>query len=106
MHCFRTSFSAGRLRTQVRNVAGCGDDVGQIVVVLFQFHEVGNVEEGVALQADVDKGRLHAGKDAGYAAFVDGSGEGVFVLAFEIDFREEIVFYQAHFGFVWGRRDK
>ena len=29
---------------------------------VFQFHEVGDVEKGVALQADVDKCRLHAGR--------------------------------------------
>jgi hypothetical protein len=74
--------------------------------VLFQFHEVGNVEKGIAFQADVDESRLHAWKHAGYAAFVNGSCEGVLVLALKINFREQIVFDQAHLGFVGGRRDK
>jgi hypothetical protein len=74
--------------------------------MLFQLHEVGNVEEGVALQADVDESRLHAWKHAGYAAFIDGSCEGVLVLALKIDFREQIVFHHAHLGFVGGRRYK
>ncbi len=56
------------------------------------FEEVGDVEEGVALEADVHEARLHAGEDAGYAAVVDGTGEGVFVLALVIDFGECFVF--------------
>ncbi len=77
-----------------------GDDVGQVVVVFFQLHEVGDVKECIALEADIDESRLHSGKDARDAAFVDGSSEGVFVLAFHVDFREKIIFHQAHFGFV------
>src|ERR1700734_2793167 len=46
--------------------------VGQILVVLFQLHKVGNVEEGIALQADVNEGRLHSRKNAGDAALIDG----------------------------------
>jgi hypothetical protein len=74
--------------------------------MLFQLHEVGNVEEGVAFQADVDESRLHAWKNAGYAAFVNGSCKGVLVLALKINFREQIVFDHAHLGFVGSRRDK
>jgi len=105
-HRGRGSLGPSWLLTQVRHAAGRRDDVGQIVVVLFQLHEVGDVEEGVALQADVDEGRLHAGKDASDATFVDGSCQGVLILALKIDFREQIVFDQAHFGFVGGGRDK
>ena len=50
------------------------------------FHEVGDVEEGVALEADVHEGGLHAGEDAGDFAVIDGACEGVFVLALVIDF--------------------
>src|ERR1700682_5751563 len=52
-------------------------------VHFFVFFEkkVGNVQKGVALQAYVDKSRLHAGQHAGHASFVNGAGEGVFVLA-------------------------
>src|ERR1019366_6260215 len=66
-------FEPRGLLAQVGHVAVGRDYVGQIVVVLFQLHEVGNVEEGIALQADVDEGRLHAREHPGYAAFVDGS---------------------------------
>jgi hypothetical protein len=74
--------------------------------MLLQLHEVGNVEKGIAFQADVNERRLHARKHAGYAAFVDGSCKGVLVLALKINLREQIVFDQAHLGFVGGRRDK
>ena len=45
-----------RLLAQIRHGAARRNDVGQIVVVLFQLHEVGHVEDGVALKANVDKG--------------------------------------------------
>ena len=60
--------------------------------LVFELDEVGYVEERVALQAEVDKCRLHAGQNARYAAVVNGTREGVFVFAFVIDFRELIVF--------------
>ena len=81
---------------------------GNFVEVLgvFQLHEVGDVEERVALQANVDKRRLHSGKYAGYASFVDGTCQGVFIFALEVDFREQIVFDHPHFGFVRSGRHK
>src|SRR6185437_13610054 len=50
------------------------------------FHEIGDVEEGVALKADVHEAGLHARQDAGNATVVDGTCESVFVLALVIDF--------------------
>ena len=48
---------------------GCDD-----VVVIFEiFKEVADVKEGVTIEADVHEGRLHAGKHARHAAFVDAS---------------------------------
>src|SRR5262245_1015860 len=60
--------------------------VGQIFIVLLEVHEIGNVEERVALQPDIDEGRLHAGQHARHPPFVNGSRERVFVLALEVDF--------------------
>ena len=60
--------------------------------LVFQLHKVGDVEEGVALQPNVDKCRLHAGEHPGDAPVVNGSGQRVLVFAFVIDFRELIVF--------------
>ena len=47
-----------------------GDDVIQFLDI---FEEIGDVEEGVAIEADIDEGRLHAGKHASDAAFVDAT---------------------------------
>ncbi len=60
--------------------------------LVFELQKVGYIEERVAFQANVDKCRLHAWKDAGDTAVIDGTGEGIFVFAFVIDFRELIVF--------------
>ena len=49
------------------------------------FKKVADIQESVAIETDIDKGRLHAGKHAGHSAFVYGTCEGVFVLALEID---------------------
>jgi hypothetical protein len=44
-----------------------------MVVVLEIFQEVADVQEGVAIKADIDKGRLHAGKHACNATFVNAA---------------------------------
>ena len=76
---------------------------GDVFFAVFTFFgKIGDVEEGIAFEANVDEGRLHAGKDAGDAAFVDGASEGVFVLAFVIDFRQTIVFDECQPGFMRG----
>ena len=62
-----------RLRTHIPHSSTRRNYVGQIVVVLLQVHEIGDIEESIALQADVDKRRLHAGQHAGNTALVDGS---------------------------------
>jgi hypothetical protein len=49
-------------------------DGGDDVVQLFDlFHEVADVQEGVAIEANLHKGRLHAWQHARYFAFVDAS---------------------------------
>src|SRR5665213_143461 len=55
---------------------------GDILFTVFLFLcEVGDVQKSIPLQADIDEGRLHAGKHTGNFAFVNGSGEGIFVLS-------------------------
>ena len=49
------------------------DGLIQIFVLLFEVHEIGDVEERVAFQSDIDKGRLHAGQHARYTALVNRS---------------------------------
>ena len=56
------------------------------------FHEVGDVKEGVALEADVHEAGLHARQNAGDASVIDGTGERVLVLALVINFGEVVVF--------------
>jgi hypothetical protein len=77
-----------------------------VLVFLNAFHEVGDVQEGVALKSDLNERRLHARKHACDFTFVNGSREGVFVLAFEIDFYDLIIFDDGEFGLVGGRSDE
>jgi len=59
-----------------------------------------DIEKSVAFQADIDKSRLHAGKHASNASFVNRAGEGVFIFPFEVNFGELIVLDQRYLGFV------
>jgi hypothetical protein len=61
--------------------------VSMTMIVIFEiFENVADVQEGVAVQADVDEGRLHARKDAGDAAFVNTPDQREFLLALNINF--------------------
>jgi hypothetical protein len=52
---------------------GCGAfKVGRVFLLLFE--EIGDVEEGVPFESDVDKRGLHAGKNPGDTALIDGAG--------------------------------
>jgi hypothetical protein len=82
------------------------DDFLIVLIFLDAFHEVGHVQERVALESDLDERRLHARKHACDFTFVNGSREGVFVLAFEIDFYDLIIFDDGEFGLVGGRSDE
>src|ERR1700722_333965 len=42
----------------------------QIFILLFEVHEIGDVQERVAFQSDIDKGRLHAWQHAGHSALI------------------------------------
>jgi hypothetical protein len=56
-----------------------------VIVILEIFENVADVQEGIAIQANVDEGRLHARKDAGDAAFVDTPDQREFLLALNIN---------------------
>jgi hypothetical protein len=61
--------------------------VAVTVIVIFQiFKNVGDIEECVAVETDVDESRLHTGKNASDAAFVNAADEGEFFFALDIDF--------------------
>jgi hypothetical protein len=57
------------------------------VVVLFEiFEDVADVQEGIAIEADIDESRLHAGEDAGDFAFVDAADERELFFALDVNF--------------------
>jgi hypothetical protein len=62
------------------------------IFLVFELDEVGYIQKRITLQAEVDKGRLHARQNARHTSVVNGSCEGVFVLAFVINLRELIIF--------------
>ena len=65
----RIHFAAlGRLRP-----AELGLDRRNVVVLLEMFQKIADVQEGVAIEADIHEGRLHARKNSGDAAFVKTS---------------------------------
>jgi hypothetical protein len=58
---------------RVRPVLDLGLHRGNVVVILKMFQKIADVQEGVAIEADINEGRLHARKNSGDAAFVKTS---------------------------------
>jgi hypothetical protein len=79
-----------------------GDD---LVVLFVVFEEIGDVQKCIAIQADVDKRRLHARQDSRHAAFMNTAGQRIFVLALVVDFDYLIVLENRHTRFVAVGRD-
>src|SRR5882757_7746510 len=46
---------------------------GYVVVFFQMFQEIADVQEGVAIEADIHKGGLHAGENSCYASFVEAT---------------------------------
>jgi hypothetical protein len=68
---------------------GVARDVSEVVtmIVVFEvFEDIADVEERVAIQADVDKSRLHAREDASDFALVYAADECELFLTLNIDF--------------------
>jgi hypothetical protein len=57
-----------------------------VIVILKIFENVADVQEGIAIQADINERRLHAGKNAGDSAFVDAADQRELFFALDIDF--------------------
>jgi hypothetical protein len=57
-----------------------------VIVVLEIFENVADVQEGIAVQADVHECRLHAGKNASDSAFVDAADQRELFFALDVDF--------------------
>src|SRR5579859_7934863 len=63
-----------------------GVSVGMAMIVVFEiFENVADVEECVAIQADVDERRLHARKNARYFSLVDAADKRELFLALNVD---------------------
>jgi hypothetical protein len=61
--------------------------VAMAVIVIFQiFENIADVQESVAIEADVHESRLHAWEDAGDFSFVDASDEREFFFPLDVDF--------------------
>ena len=76
------------------------DCARNLVVLLVVFEEVRNVEERVTVEADINKGRLHARQNARHTALVNAPSQRVLIGALKIDFDQLVVFKNGHFGFV------
>jgi len=57
-----------------------------VIVVLEVFENIADVQEGVAVEANVHEGGLHAGEDAGDFTFVDAADEREFFFPLDVDF--------------------
>jgi hypothetical protein len=56
------------------------------IVVFEIFENVADVQEGVAIKADVNESGLHAGEDASNTALVDAADERELLFAFDVNF--------------------
>ena len=57
-----------------------------VIVVLEVFENVADVEESVAIEANVHERGLHTGEDAGDSSFVNAADEGEFFFALDVNF--------------------
>ncbi|MNT04563.1 hypothetical protein D3C72_1391460 [compost metagenome] len=78
LHHQRLAFEQGLLDGQLGG--------GAVAVGIPWMPDIGHVQEGGALQADVDKGRLHAGQHAHHLAQVDIADQPARERAFDMQF--------------------
>ena len=56
------------------------------VIVIFEIFEyIADVEESIAVEADVHESGLHAGENAGDFAFIDTANEGELFFALDVN---------------------
>jgi hypothetical protein len=76
-------------------------NAGYDLVVLFVvLEEVGNIQERVPIQSDIDECRLHSGQNTRDPAFVDAAGQRILVFALMVDFDHLVVFDHRYAGLV------
>ena len=83
-----------------------------VVVARFELFEllervdhVGDVQEAVALETEIDERGLHAGQDFRDPAFVDVADDAALPLALDENFGDEVVFENGHDRLVAVRGD-
>jgi hypothetical protein len=82
----RQSFGT-RGRGLLRRRRAVGITLPMAVIVVFEiFENVADVQEGIAVEADIDEGGLHTGEDASDAAFVDAADQRELFFALDINF--------------------
>src|SRR5262249_38163726 len=69
-------------------------------VELLRVDHIVDIEEPVALEAEVDEGGLHAGQNLRHAPLVDVADDAALALALDEDFGDEIVLEDGHHGLV------
>jgi hypothetical protein len=57
-----------------------------VVIVFKIFKDVADVEESIAVEADINESGLHAGEDAGDSAFIYTADEGELFFALDVNF--------------------
>jgi hypothetical protein len=81
----RSRFTAD-LRSGCVTVAAVAGIVSVAMLVVVQiFKNITDIEEGVAVEANVHESRLHTGKDAGDFTFIDAADEGEFLFALDVN---------------------
>ena len=80
---------------------GIAFEVGRIAGF---FHEIGDIEEGVAFKPYIDERALHARQHAGHAPVVNRAGERVLILAFVVDLGQRVGFDDGKAGLMRGGR--
>ena len=74
-------------RGRERRGRGGGVGMGMAMVVVFEiFENIADIEESIAIEADVNESGLHAGEDAGDSAFIDAANEGELFFALDVNF--------------------
>jgi hypothetical protein len=82
----RSRFTADLRSGCVTVAAGLAGIVSVAMIVVVQiFKNITDIEEGVAVEANVHESRLHTGKDAGDFTFIDAADEGEFFLALDVN---------------------
>jgi hypothetical protein len=64
---------------------------GELLELLDGVDDLSDVEEGVALEPDVDEGRLHPGEHLRHPPFVDVADHAALILALDEDFDDLVV---------------